>query len=176
MKTHRTLRGWMVLQEDAILSTIYFIHLSHSIKRDIEPFQVWWSSYWTLNVTYTQTCVPEPPVAQAGVGRLCLLRSGVHTLEQVAPGEAGPAQRQTQPDIHYQVWGQHSSQYFVFEQRMYCISDLSCPLPVIGQLELMSASSANHRSRQLRSQRQSVHKYLCCSNIKCCDLLLIIVS
>ena len=52
--------------------------------------------------------MPEPPVAQAGVGGLCLLRSGVHTLEQVAPGEAGPAQRQTQPDIHYQVWGQLS--------------------------------------------------------------------
>ena len=47
-------------------------------------------------------------------------------------------------------------QYFVFEQRMYCVSDLSCPLPVIGRLELMWASSANHRSRQLRSLRQSV--------------------
>ena len=33
---------------------------------------------------------------------------------------------------------------------------LSCPLPVIGQLELMWASSANHRSRQLR-RRQLVY-------------------
>ena len=45
------------------------------------------------------------------------------------------------------------SQYFVFEQRMYCVSDLSCPLPVIGQLELIWASSANHRSRQLRRRQ-----------------------
>ena len=28
-------------------------------------------------------------------------------------------------------------QYFVFEQRMYCVSDVSCPLHVIGRLELM---------------------------------------
>ena len=45
------------------------------------------------------------------------------------------------------------SQYFVFEQRMTCCLRLSCPLPVIGQLELMWASSANHRSRQLRRRQ-----------------------
>ena len=31
----------------------------------------------------------------------------------------------------------YATQYFVFEQHMYCVSDLSYPLPVIGQLELM---------------------------------------
>ena len=30
-----------------------------------------------------------------------------------------------------------TAQYFVFERRMYCVCALSCPLPVIGQLELM---------------------------------------
>ena len=48
---------------------------------------------------------------------------------------------------------QHESQYFVFEQRMTMCLRLSCPLPVIGQLELMWASSANHRSRQLRRRQ-----------------------
>ena len=45
------------------------------------------------------------------------------------------------------------TQYFVFEQRMTMCLRLSCPLPVIGQLELMWASSANHRSRQLRRRQ-----------------------
>ena len=51
---------------------------------------------------------------------------------------------------------------------MYCVRHLSCPLPVIGQLELLWTRSANHRSLQLRSLRQSEDKYLSCSNNKRC--------
>ena len=41
----------------------------------------------------------------------------------------------------------------MFERRLTNSLRLSCPLPVIGQLELMWASSANHRSRQLRRRQ-----------------------
>ena len=44
------------------------------------------------------------------------------------------------PPINYEVSGKLQTmypQYFVFEQRMTMCLRLSCPLPVIGQLELM---------------------------------------
>ena len=46
------------------------------------------------------------------------------------------------PPAHQEHCGYHS-QHLVFKQCLYCCSELSCLLPVIGQLDLMRASSAN---------------------------------
>ena len=50
----------------------------------------------------------------------------------------GVQQSEMESIIQFIYLGQTTfSQYFVFEQRMTCCLRLSCPLPVIGQLELM---------------------------------------